>query len=97
MRYRLTAKASQDLIALTEYSIETFGQQQARKYHQALERTFELLADMPQMGPEDAHFEGCRRFLHGRHVILYHLEEDQIVIVRLLHVAMDQGRHAVDD
>ena len=51
MGYRLTAKASQDLIALTEHSIETFGQQQAHKYLQALARTFELLADMPQMGP----------------------------------------------
>ena len=93
MPYRLTAAAVEDLVSLTQFGIETFGQAQARKYHLALEHTFELLADMPLIGREDGDHPGFRRFLHGRHVIVYRAEPSGIVIARLLHVSMDSARH----
>ena len=96
MTYRLTAEAARDIIALTEYGIETFGQAQARKYHEALERTFELLSDMSAIGRADEDHPGYRRFLHGRHVIIYRKESAGVVIARLLHVAMDAPRHHVE-
>lgn len=96
MRYRLTRAAIQDLISLTTYGIETFGQLQARKYHEALDRTFHLLTEMPLIGRLDEDHPGMRRFLHGRHVIVYREDEAGVLIVRLLHVAMDAPRHGVD-
>jgi len=93
MSHRLTPKAAQDLVSLTEYGIETFGQEQARKYHDALVRTFELLAEMPLIGRRDSHDPGYRRFLHGRHVIIYRRDESGLVIARVLHAAMDSPRH----
>ncbi len=96
MPYRLTAEAARDLISLTEYGIETFGQAQALRYHNALERTFELLADMPAIGRADEYHPGHYRFFHGRHVIIYRSKSDGVVIARLLHVAMDLPRHRIE-
>jgi len=50
MSYRLTEQAFADLIDLTQYGIEKFGQPAAENYHLALTRTFELLADSGTAG-----------------------------------------------
>ncbi len=52
---------------------------------------------MPLIGRADDTHAGYRRFLHGRHVIIYRQEKDGILIARLLHVAMDSQRHDVDE
>lgn len=96
MPYRLTDQAYQDLVNLTEYGVENFGRAVAESYHLALTRTFELLADLPALGREAPDHPGHRQFWHGRHVIYYRAEAGEIVIARLLHVAMDATRHPID-
>lgn len=50
---------------------------------------------MPEIGRADDRHPGFRRFFHGRHVIIYHPEAADVIIVRLLHVAMDSTRHHI--
>ncbi len=92
MPFRLTARAADDLFALTEYGIEAFGSTVARRYQDGLHRAFELIAELPAIGQEDARRPGIRRFLHGRHVIIYRVVGADVVVVRLLHASMDSTR-----
>ncbi len=93
MRYRLSREAAQDLMGIAEYGIETFGPDQAQKYHHSLERIFGLLADMsgigrsvPELGTD------LRRFEHGRHSIFYVAGNDSVLIVRVIDSRRDMKR-----
>lgn len=96
MPYRLSEQAFEDLVSLTQYGVENFGLKAAEKYHLALTHTFELLADLPSIGRVAASVPGHRCFWHGRHVIYYREQGSEILISRLLHVAMDANRHLSD-
>ena len=50
--YRLTRRAEADLSGIADYSIETFGIEQARRYRDQLEDCFETLAQNPRLGSE---------------------------------------------
>ncbi len=97
MPFKLTARAAKDLVQLTEYGIERFGENAARSYLDTLFRVFDLIAEMPLLGAADRINPGFRRFLHGRHVIVYRVDDAGIVIARLLHTAMDAPRHPLGD
>ena len=54
--YRLTKTADRDLVAIAEYTIETFGPEQARRYRDALEACFLMLAENPGLGQNAEQF-----------------------------------------
>lgn len=85
MRYRLTEQAEADLENILIEGILRFGELQALKYANSFKRTFELLADMPMIGrsSERGHPDE-NRFLHGRHVIYYRVEADEIVVQAII-------------
>ena len=51
-RYRLSRKAEEDIIAIFMYGVSQFGIQQAERYHDLLERTFQFLAENPEAARE---------------------------------------------
>ena len=70
-----------------------FGEPQARKYRDALEYLFDLIADNPRLGTRIDYADTSRRFHHGRHVIVYSIDlEERITIERVFHDAMDIDR-----
>ena len=93
-RYELTEAAEADLAAIADYTIETFGIAQARRYRDGLTRAFENIAQNPRMGREAGQLRsGYRRFEHRSHAIFYQIEDRGIRIVRVLHMSMDPERH----
>ena len=48
--YRLSNQAKADLNEIADYTIETFGIEQARRYRDGLETCFQTLADKPMVG-----------------------------------------------
>jgi len=48
--YRLSSQAKADLDEIADYTIETFGIDQARRYRDGLEICFQTLADTPMIG-----------------------------------------------
>ena len=48
--FRLTSRAESDLAEIADYTIETFGIEQARRYRDALESCFQMIADNPELG-----------------------------------------------
>lgn len=84
--YRLSLRADQDLFDIFRYGIKTFGLVQAESYQIDLTRCFNLLAENPRLGrPADIIAPGLRRHEHARHVILYEIEADGVLILAVLH------------
>lgn len=85
VRYRLTPKATSDLESIWLYSAETWSADQADRYTDDLERIFEMLAAMPTMARERTEFvPPVRLHVHGRHLIVYTVNEAGIAILRIL-------------
>ena len=90
--YRLSARAVTDLAEIADYTVATFGVEQARRYRDDLESCFEYLADNPLLGRSaESLAPGLRRFEHRSHAIFYTKERGGVLIVRILHTRMTPG------
>lgn len=90
MNIRLTQAAEQDIRSIAEIGIEMFGVTQAQAYHDALYNTFDLLARNPGMGRERTELTPPIRVHPFRsHIILYNIEDEDILIVRVRHAHED--------
>ena len=96
--FRLSRLAEADLTDIGIYSLQIWGEDQAVRYIDNLEYCCNLLADNPQLGRACNHIRpGLRRMECGRHVVFYRIEEDGIVVSRILHQRMLPERHGMDD
>lgn len=67
-----------------------FGVAQAQAYHDALYNTFDLIARNPGMGRERTELNPPIRVHPFRsHIILYNIEDEDILIVRVRHAHED--------
>lgn len=86
MQYKLSANAKLVLEDILIEGIFKFGELQALKYQESFKRTFELLAYMPTLGRKSERDNDLeRRFPHGKYVIYYRVEADQIVIETIIY------------
>jgi toxin ParE1/3/4 len=87
---RLTVAARQDLETIQDQGLDRFGVQATRMHMQGFERIFSLLRTHPGAGEARADYgENIRVFSHRPHRIIYHVSGKDILIVRVLHAAMD--------
>ena len=94
MQIKRTDAADEDLIDIYLYGSQNFGQSKAESYYAEINQTFLFLADNPLASPERFEFEPAVRIhAHGKHLIIYTIEDDFILIVRVLHHRMDVSRH----
>ncbi len=94
MPYKLTSKAENDLIEIYVYGFQKFGERQAEKYFSELEDCFQVLNTSPLICRERIEFTPpVRIHHHGRHLVIYVIQENQILIVRILHDSMDIQQH----
>jgi toxin ParE1/3/4 len=86
MQVRKTFLADEDLINVLIYGCQNFGAVKAENYFEEINRTFWFLAENPLACPEYAEFEPpVRIHPHGKHLIVYRIEKDYILIIRVLH------------
>ena len=91
---RKSTLAEDDLIEIWLFSYEQWGELQAEKYFDEIERGIDRLADNPELGkPCDYIREGYRELSLGEHVVYYTIEASSIHVIRVLHGRMDPGRH----
>lgn len=93
-RVHFSELAITDLEDIFFYTIETFGELQASRYKSLLETGCERLSSDPRLGR--ALIGRTQTFYHypcERHVIFYTMQNDGILVVRVLHAAMDFVRH----
>jgi toxin ParE1/3/4 len=80
-----------DLRQIYEFSADTFGRRVAEAYLLGLRRTFDRLLEYPFIGavypnvtPE------MRVILYRSHRIFYRVDDDIVLIVRILHTKRDE-------
>ncbi len=90
----LRPKARADLDGIWDYTVQTWGYEQAEHYVRTLSRAFELLVEKPELGRlYDEVYKGLRVYPSGRHLIFYFATDDGIEVVRVLHERMDIPSH----
>ena len=83
--YRKTRLAEDDIIGIYMQGVREFGPRQAEAYHADLADAFDLIASHPQLAPERREFDPPIRLHRYRaHHILYLIDDDGVLIVRVL-------------
>jgi toxin ParE1/3/4 len=86
MRFRTTRQADQDIIDLYVHGAREFGVEQAERYHRGLIDTFELLCENPRLARERMEFvPAVRIHPYEAHLVIYTVEDNGLLIVRVLH------------
>jgi plasmid stabilization system protein ParE len=93
MKFRLLRSALNDLDEIEAWVTEHFGPSFAFDTESELFKTFELLADFPQMGVQrpDVDSRAVRYFFHHPYWIVYSPGE-LLLIRRIYHAARDLSR-----
>ena len=86
---RLSGRAKADLLSIGAYTLRTWGEAQAARYLDALEKCAKMLGLNPAMGHNcDWIRPGLHRFENGRHVLFYRRRSGGILVIRILHRSM---------
>jgi len=94
MDVRFTKQADDDVIDSYLYGFLNFGQEQADRYEQSLRHVIGLIAENPRIAHERSEYRPpVRIHHHGKHYIVYLIEADHILIVRVLRDEVDLTRH----
>ena len=85
-RYRLSAEADEDMVAVYLQGYDRFSPLQADRYHDELEALFERLAEFPELGRlRHEYYPPVRIAPHKAHVIVYEETPDGVLIIRVRH------------
>jgi toxin ParE1/3/4 len=108
--YRLTRAAAEDIAGILRHTLQRFGLRQHRAYERLLVRAAVMIAEQPfRPASRDRGdlLPGLRSFHLGHaarrrgataHLLLYRVDrsEPRVLILRVLHEAMDPARHLAD-
>lgn len=93
MTYRVTRQADQDIVAIYSWSVRNFGQSQAERYYIDLCLAFDLIAANPLLSRERPEIDPPVRLYSCRsHLIVYRIDQDGVLILRVLHGRQDWER-----
>jgi toxin ParE1/3/4 len=94
MRLELSRRAQADLDDIRDFSLERFGAVRAIAYIDAIEQAFRRILGYPEIGePYQTSQVPIRSLACQRHHIFYSIEDGVVLVVRILHGAMDAERH----
>ncbi|MDE0836226.1 MAG: type II toxin-antitoxin system RelE/ParE family toxin [Akkermansiaceae bacterium] len=94
MKLTLTEAALEDLRSIRAYTLETWGEEQEEIYLRKIWNRIQSLRENPlRYRLREEIFPGCRIASEGKHVILLKSENEILIIVRVLHSAMDFKQH----
>jgi len=96
--YKLTNKAVDDLSKIWDYTYEVWSENQADKYYFGLLENCHLLAEKQNLGKNYKEINpDIFGYKSGQHLIFYRiLNENEIEIIRFLHVRMDLKHRIVE-
>jgi toxin ParE1/3/4 len=89
MAYKLTPKAKEDLLSIVIYTLDIWGQNQARAYISGLKMTFSKLDSSPNIGKNiDFIRVSYQIFFYKKHAIFYR-KTDCLEVVRVVNQNQD--------
>lgn len=91
----LRKEAINDLSDIWEYTSETWSENQADKYYQAIKSACLDISNEPNLGkPYDKISPQVLGYSINKHIIFYHrITAEEIEVIRILHERMDLKRH----
>ncbi len=93
-KYKLTLQAEEDLREIYVYGRETWGQDRAVLFIEALYDRFQFLCNNQEIGRRrDEFFPGCRSWVFESYVIFYQIRDSQIEIIGIVHGSKDIARY----
>jgi toxin ParE1/3/4 len=93
---RLSLRARADLEDIDAYGAAEFGDVAADAYSRAFNEAFDLLRRYPEAGPSRPEYgKDIRALTQRRHRIFYLVQNGDVLVVRILHAAMDARRALV--
>ncbi|MDW3209405.1 MAG: type II toxin-antitoxin system RelE/ParE family toxin [Reichenbachiella sp.] len=94
-RLVLRQEAINDLTDIWEYTSETWSENQADKYYQAIKSACIDISNKPSLGKTYEEISSkVLGYSINKHIIFYHeASADEIEVVRILHERMDLKRH----
>ncbi len=93
-RIRFTRDAEDDIFNIYAYTAKTHGKRQLEKYETALKAAVEVLAANPEIGVDRSALRpDTRRYIVESHAIYYEIDGSDILVLRILNVKQDPGRH----
>jgi toxin ParE1/3/4 len=88
-----TNAAEADLTDIDAFSVAQFGDEVAELYMRGFTEAFVLLGQFPNAGPALPELsDGLRCLIHSRHRVLYRFMNDTVLIVRVVHHAIEMRR-----
>ncbi|WP_176056200.1 type II toxin-antitoxin system RelE/ParE family toxin [Brucella intermedia] len=90
MKVHFTDEATNDLLRIGDY-IARDNPLRALSFIDEMERECLALAASPRAFPKVPRYErqGIRRKVHGNYLIFYRLDGEEVIVVHVLHGAMD--------
>ena len=95
MKFRISAKALEDIDAIWLYTLENWSQHQADHYYRLIFQEIEYIAGDFEAGKDIGHIRtGYRQSRVKSHLVIYRKGEDGVVeIIRVLHQMMHIPGH----
>ena len=82
--YVFSKEAENDLVGIYRYGFINCGENKADLYIEALKEKCQFIADMPNLCPDRDEFNpSVKIHHHKKHLIIYVIETDGILIVRV--------------
>lgn len=92
--FRLSKVAVADLRSIARYTKDKWGTAQRDRCMRGLNDEFEVLSLNPRMAAErDDFYPPVRIHQYKRHLIIYLVDDDGLLIVRVLHQSMNVPAH----
>jgi toxin ParE1/3/4 len=88
MKVILSPRALRELRDIRRRSRLDWGADQATRYHQRIWVRLHQLENHPYIGQIRDDLGGTRQLVAGHHLALYRVEEDRIVVQRIVHERM---------
>ena len=86
----LSPSARADLVDIRYYSMAQFDAKTADAYFLGFDAAFDLLSEHPHTGVATPQYgRPYRCLVHRKHRIFYRVENEKVLIVRILHHARD--------
>jgi len=94
VKIRFTKLALTDLIEISVYTEEHWGEVQAERYVADLQALCQLLIKVPHLGkPFRCSTANARKLVTGSHAIFYVASESEILISRVSHTSRSLPNH----
>jgi len=88
--YKLLLEAEKDLENIWNYTVRKWSVDQATIYIDQMDNAFQLLAENPHLSREYDEFDPpVHIHHHKKHLVVYLINHTDILIIRVLHEAMD--------